>query len=114
MNSELSSLIRCYLNERRESHGGYAEIEPQDITNLGYIVQKIVELKCEKDPDGDLPIEFVIVDRTKERKFHPVTVPYETEGDDPLKRGGKIDSLISGISSSIQEIENDLDCMRRI
>lgn len=71
------SLIEHFLSEPRESHGGWAQIVDADIKELESIIKELISAKCEQDPDGDYPYEFVVVDRTKFERMHFRPVPHE-------------------------------------
>jgi hypothetical protein len=74
--SHLDGLIDRFLEDHRESDGGYAKVTTEDIRELHEIVQWLIELKCDTDPDGDLPIEFEIVNRRTHERMHYGQVPY--------------------------------------
>jgi len=61
--------IRKFVEDHRESEGGWAKVNPKDIFTLDSIIKELLELKYDLDPDGDLPIDWVFVDRT--RYYHP-------------------------------------------
>jgi hypothetical protein len=63
---ELNKLIETFLYEKRFSDGSWAEVKPEDISVLHKIIQSLLELKFQRDADGDLPIEWALVDRTRE------------------------------------------------
>jgi hypothetical protein len=71
--------IDKFLVERRRSTGGWAEVRPEDITALHKILDMLLERKFEKDPDGDLPIEYCIVDRTRFERLSYEATPYHHE-----------------------------------
>jgi len=81
--SQLTDLIGRFLKDYRESKGGYAEITTEDIHLLYGIMRELIERKCERDPDGDLPIEFEIVNRRTHEPMHYGQVPYR-DGQDPI------------------------------
>ena len=68
--------MHAWLNQPRESSGGWAEITDDDFDELGYLVDGLIALKCEKDPDGDRPIDFKLINRTKDEPMHFRSVPY--------------------------------------
>ena len=79
--SHLDGLIDHFLGDHRESKGGYAEITHEDIKELHEIVRELIELKCDRDPDGDLPIEFEIVNRRTHERMNYGQVPYRESYD---------------------------------
>lgn len=76
MKNSLVIKLERFLRERRRSSGGYAEVRPKDMDGLYKIFRELIELKFEKDPDGDLPVEFKLVDRTRFEPMHFEVVPY--------------------------------------
>lgn len=62
------------------------EVETEDFINLARIIQLLIELKCSADPDGDYPIEFMLVNRLKEYSVWPASLPYRNDGDNTLIR----------------------------
>lgn len=66
--------IGSFLADRRKSRGGWAEITDRDVEILQEIIQELIEAKCEPDPDGGLPIDFILVNRfTHERiRYEPI------------------------------------------
>lgn len=68
-----------FLQERRVSSGGYAEITERDIKDLYQLIDAIIVAKCAPDPDGDYPIDFKLIDRTKYWPMHYLPEPYDHE-----------------------------------
>ena len=77
--SKKTTLLRHidrFLAQRKESTGGYAPVEPEEVQALQDIIHRLIALKYEQDPDGDLPLEATVTDRTRyERPLH-LPVPY--------------------------------------
>lgn len=59
--------IDQFLEHHRTSDGGWASVEDGDERELGMIIDQLLWYKYDEDADGDLPINFMIVDRNKER-----------------------------------------------
>lgn len=76
MRKNLSNKIERFLGERRRSTVGLAEVKPEDVEELCVIIMALIEAKFERDPDGDLPVEFKLVDRTRFEPMHFEPVPY--------------------------------------
>lgn len=72
----LQTTIDQFLAERRESDGGYAPVEDGDLELLNDVIGLLVAAKWGKDPDGDRPIEYMIVNRTTHRMPYFQPVPY--------------------------------------
>ena len=76
--SKLQKMINDFLEERRISeYGGWAPVTKEDMNALRDILVELIELKWSADPDGDRPMNFVLVDRTRYGSFHFHPVPYE-------------------------------------
>jgi hypothetical protein len=108
--SHLDGLIDRFLEDHRESDGGYAKITPKDIQELREIVQWLIELKCSEDPDGDLPIDFVIVNRRTHERMHYAPVPYRdgAEGDDdPIPFIEMVRILHMNLSIASDRLDNE-------
>jgi len=73
---KLHALIDKFLKERKKSTGGYAPVSQEEIDTLCNIVQSLIELKYQPDPDGDVPVEFTIVDRTQYERLGYGPIPY--------------------------------------
>lgn len=83
MNAKLAKKIDAFLAEKRKSEGGgWAEIKPDDVDALYDIVLDLITAKCEFDADGDLPIEFTLVNRlvTHSLNFRPVPYNHQRLG----------------------------------
>jgi hypothetical protein len=78
----LRDKIEGFLSARRRSRGGWAEVTSKDVEDLGEIVYDLIALKCDSDPDGDLPIEVEIINRRTHMRSHFEPVPYEYDKPD--------------------------------
>lgn len=73
-------LMESFLEERREvGKSGWAEVTPDDLAMLDNVLTALIEAKCAPDADGDRPIEFRLIDRTREMlpPFQPM--PYRRD-----------------------------------
>lgn len=77
--SHLDNLINSFLKHHRESDDGWAEITPEDMSLLWDIIRELIKLKCSQDADGDLPIEFKLVNRMTHENLQFDPVPYREE-----------------------------------
>lgn len=70
--------IKSWVSGRREStRGGWAAVTPDDVEELSNILNRLIRAKCEPDADGDVPIQFTLVDRVRYWPLHFVPVPYD-------------------------------------
>lgn len=81
--SHLDSLIEQFLEDRREydrdqfflRKGPWPPVEREDLHQLAEIINELIKLKWECDDDGDLPIQFDLLDRNKYQVSHYFKVP---------------------------------------
>jgi len=109
--SALTDLIGHFLEDHRESDGGYAKITPVDIQLLHAIVQMLIERKCERDPDGDLPIEFKIVNRRTHERMHYGQVPYHdgSDGQESIPFMEMMRVLQMNLNIAASRLDNELN-----
>ncbi|KWT98056.1 MULTISPECIES: hypothetical protein [unclassified Variovorax] len=63
--------IDAFLKTKKKSDGGFAPVDPKEMEDLYAIVRGLIEVKYEEDPDGDVPVEVILTDRTRfERPLH--------------------------------------------
>lgn len=108
----LNILIDEFLAVRRESDGGYAPVTEMDLEQLDTIIYKLIGMKWAIDPDGDLPIDFKIIDRTRFEPLHYEPVPYQHKMRDELEQRGRFDTLMMNASIAIRELDTTLRIMR--
>lgn len=80
----LNKLVDKFLAERRVSDGGWAPVTERDLEQLCAIIDRIIRAKWGKDSDGDLPVEWWLIDRTRFQRMHYAPVPYGDEAKDEL------------------------------
>ena len=93
MNAPLREMIDRFLKDRRQSDcGGWAQIVPADLEQLAEIIHSLIDLKCERDADGDVPIRFRLINRRETRGMIYDPVPYFgiREHDDGYKRAEQV------------------------
>lgn len=105
----LNILIDEFLAVRRESDGGYAPVTEKDLEQLDTIIYKLIGMKWAMDPDGDLPIDFKIIDRTRFEPMHYDPVPYQhkTE-DDPLAQRGRLAILMMNAHIALEALDTQM------
>jgi hypothetical protein len=77
----LHKMVDDFLSERRASDGGWAKVTDADVRDLEGIVRALIEAKCEEDLDGDIPLQFVLVNRLKTEALHFRPLPYHAFQD---------------------------------
>lgn len=101
----LAKSIDEFLTERRKSDGGYAPVTELDFNQLCTIIDRIVKMKWSKDPDGDLPIEVEVIDRTRFEPMHYAPVPYEHEVKNALEQGQRLSIVLMNSQIASRELD---------
>lgn len=73
MNQQLKDMLDEFLSEKRISLGGWAKPTLTDMVQLNKLIYELLLLKFELDPDGDLPVKYVVIDKTEEE--YPNYIP---------------------------------------
>lgn len=79
MDENLKDMIEGFLAERRESDGGYAPVTDLDMEQLYTIMDMLLDRKFGEDPDGDLPIEYKLINRNLYFGMHYRPIPYSLD-----------------------------------
>ena len=110
-NKELHDKLDAFLSERRKSTGGWAKLTPEDVPDLQEIIHDIVKVKCEPAPDGDYPINFIVIDRTKFEPMHftPVEYNHSTEKE---KRQKILDRHLFNLSIAMKRVETAMRLLK--
>ncbi len=95
--SELDEKLIIFLQNRRTSAGGYAKVETKDLSLLRDVIQQLLLEKFEVDPDGDLPINVKIIDRTMFEPIHYQPVPYYHKAIDALAKTDRLKVLATNL-----------------
>ena len=82
-----------FLGREAVSTGGWADVTPEEVEDLKDLVDLLIKTKCQRDPDGDLPIEHIIIDRRHYEAMHFVPVPYDRLMPERLERSMEIAEL---------------------
>ena len=106
--SALDKLIDKFLAERRKSDGGWAPVTERDLGQLYIIVEKIIGMKWGQDPDGDLPIEWKIIDRTRFERLHYFPVPYEHKMKSDSELADRLSTVMTNADLATHELAMSL------
>jgi hypothetical protein len=98
---ELSQRIKTFLKERRESDGGWAPVTDEDMEQFHAVIYALIEAKWGADPDGDRPIDYILIDRTKYRPMDFFPLPY---GHRTGKREEEFDNAMTNLSMAMEAI----------
>ena len=92
MTSTLQTMIDKFLSGRRHSSGGWAEVRLEDIKALCDILSMLIKKKFAPDPDGDVPVEYLLVDRTRFERVSFEPVPYHHKAQSPGEKQEILDA----------------------
>jgi len=106
---KLINRIDKFLMEKRRSTGGWAEVKLVDVDQLADIIRELIKLKFAKDPDGDLPIEVQLVDRTRFEPmlYRPVRYSHR------VKNIGELRDILDGHGFNLDIAQGCFSCAYR-
>lgn len=107
MNQKMIKMIDEFLEETRKSRGGWAPVEPQDEEQLDEIIDALVNAKWSADPDGDRPMRWKLIDRTKYEPMHFQPVEYDHKTNNPLR-------ILRDHLSNLKVAQDKVDMMFRL
>jgi hypothetical protein len=97
-----------FVKDYKKSDGGYAPVDQNELAELYEIIDMIIKMKYQPDPDGDLPLRCTIQDRTRFMKI-PFTEYIEYESS--LERASALLRLSNWASNlahgDIEEINRE-------
>ena len=93
--------------DRIVSEGGWALVKEPDLMELAVLIHLLIDHLWAEDPDGDLPVEFRLVDRTRFRQPYFRNMPYAHK--DQL---GYEDAVMSNLSAAVSEADTMLKLRR--
>lgn len=113
MNKTLANEIDKFLEKRVESDGrGWAPVSKEDFRTLADIIGKLIEAKWGRDADGDLPVEFDLVNRTTHNRLHYRPMPYYwvSGNQDTLQEAIRMANVNLGLATSeVQHVLNQAE-----
>lgn len=104
----LNNLIADFLAERRKSDGGFAPVTEQDLNQLCSIMEKLTGMKWGRDADGDLPIDWEIIDRTRFERMHFQPVPYQHKAQNELAANEHLNAVVLNARIANDELNTTL------
>ena len=111
MKPSLSNLIDEFISQRRESDGGWPEVSEKDMEMLEWILDALIDEKWEQDADGDYPVKWVLVDKTKHRFPSYAPVPLFPREDATKEQR---DEILRILNMNLQISADSLDTAIRI
>lgn len=113
MDPKLTQLLNSFLVERRESSGGFAPVTEKDWEQLHQIVERLLELKFGPDPDGDLPVNYMLINRHVHGPIHFMRQPYFIRAKTDDEWEAAFMAATTNLSIALDEVNKAFD-MRRI
>ncbi len=112
MVTPLQDKISKFISTRYLSDGGYSKVTKEDLELLYNIVELLIELKWEADPDGDYPVDFALIDKKNERMdYYEPYPPFSRENmDDPDIRR----KIFRTLNMNLQIAAGQMDVFTRI
>ena len=102
---KLYELIDKFLKEKRVSDGGWAPVSMLDFSGLEKIVYQLVQSKWGPDPDGDYPINWVLIDRTRFEPLHYQLMPYHKMKPNPSADEWRLERALLNLSIAMQAVD---------
>lgn len=68
-------------NQSVSLDGGWPVVTEADMKEMNELVQKLIELRFDEDCDGDLPVRFQIIDRTRYEAMHYYPLKHEHQAE---------------------------------
>jgi hypothetical protein len=68
-------------NKSRSLDSGYAIVTKKDVEEMYDLIERMVELRFAQDSDGDYPIDFKLIDRTRFQSSHYRLIPQPEDFD---------------------------------
>ena len=93
--SALDKRINEFLTDRRMGDGGWAPVTERDLNQLCAIIDWLIKMKWETDPDGDFPINWKVIDRTRFEPMHYHPVPYEHKARDDAALADRLSTVLT-------------------
>ena len=119
---QLTKQLEEFLADHRESRGGggYAPVKQHDMNQLYDVMYSIIAAKWDADCDGDRPINFSIIDRTRFEPQHFIEIPYRhlvdsTHGPMPeAARQRYLDGILDSCTTNVSIAVSRLDTETRV
>jgi len=94
------------VDQRVSDDTGWAKVTDTDIDNLSDIIQDLIIIKCERDVDGDLSVEFDLINRRKFRRilyFNKVRYSY-SHGQKMTDPAHPIQTLAKAVETASEQL----------
>ncbi len=100
--------ILSLLEERRESDGGYALVTDEDMVRFHAVMDALIVEKWGSDADGDRPMQYKLIDRTKYWPMHFDPVLYAHPGCSEQERREAFRERLANLQSAAEDVDRHL------
>lgn len=117
MRASLAALlarVEEFGRERVPSTGGWAPVKPEEVSELAGILNDVIAAKYDPDPDGDLPINFQLVDRTRFERAHFFLIPYTHGAKTPAEYDAAIDEAMGNLKMAADKLNILFACRKEL
>jgi flagellar biosynthesis component FlhA len=81
IDSFIEEVKKFVQNKSCSLDSGYAVVAKKDIDEMYDLIERMVELRFELDSDGDYPIDFKLIDRTRFQSSNYRLIPHPEDFD---------------------------------
>lgn len=92
--------------------GGWAPVTPAEMAELSEILGALLACKYEPDADGDLPVNFHLVDRTRYGRTSFFSIPYSHKFKTPEEYDEVIDLAAGNVRMAMDQLDVLLKCRK--
>lgn len=103
---ELTAKLEAFLATRSRGDGGWAPVSERDLEDLYGIMNLVLETKYEQDVDGDLPVQYQLVDRTRCEPMHFMPVPYSHNAETEEQIMSNLDTHLVNLEIATSAVRN--------
>lgn len=89
--------------------GGWAPVAEGAIDELSGILKDVIACKYQTDADGDVPVEFHLIDRTRFQRPHYFLIPYTHRA----KTSAEYETALANAITNMTIAANALDVLHR-
>lgn len=112
----LLALVEAYAEDVSFSApgGGWATVAENDIQKLGEIVRDLIACKYQTDADGDRPIDWQLIDRTKYEPSHFFPIPYTHRAKTAAEYERALDLAVGNVNVATSRLDVLHRCRREL
>jgi len=105
---KLLVLLNNFLasGQNSDPHGGWSPVSNDEMSELQNIIYALIRLKWAEDNDGDLPIEFKLINRNVSHRLNYIPMPYTHHDDITIQEVNEALQIASiNLSVAFNEME---------